>query len=119
MDDDYEDLIRNGHVLVYEIKEGITAAYVRFFYDDYVLLDNCAILPAHQNKGISQEIFEIVREEAKARNINRFRLYTHAKMLKNIKIYEHLGFVVTERKTEKGFDRVYMETTSETYRGGS
>jgi hypothetical protein len=36
-------------------------------------------------------------------------LYTNALMENNIRIYAARGYVERERRTEKGFDRVYME----------
>ena len=29
-------------------------------------------------------------------------------MVENVALYEHLGFAVTRRATERGFDRIYM-----------
>ena len=36
-------------------------------------------------------------------------LYTNALMIENIAIYAARGYVERERRTEKGFDRVYMD----------
>ena len=35
-------------------------------------------------------------------------LYTHESMTENIGLYEYLGYIETDRRTEKGYRRVYM-----------
>jgi hypothetical protein len=32
-------------------------------------------------------------------------------MTENIRMYEHLGYEETDRRTEEGYDRVYMRKT--------
>ena len=35
-------------------------------------------------------------------------LYTHERMTENIAMYERIGYVEVDRRTERGFPRVYM-----------
>ncbi len=37
-----------------------------------------------------------------------WNLYTHEGMTENIGLYEYLGYIETDRRTEKGYRRVYM-----------
>jgi len=47
--------------------------------------------------------------EARRHGPGKLRLYTHAKMTRNLALYRRRGWVEVERRTEHGFDRVYME----------
>jgi GNAT superfamily N-acetyltransferase len=57
---------------------------------------------------IARHIVRVVRAEAARRGYARLDLYTHEMMTENIEIYRRRGFVETDRRTERGFPRVYM-----------
>ena len=43
--------------------------------------------------------------------MSEIHLYTHALMTENIALYRRIGFVETQRVSEKGYERVYMTQT--------
>ena len=47
-------------------------------------------------------------QEAIRRGWGEINLYTHALMADNIALYGRIGYVEIARRTEKGFDRIYM-----------
>ena len=47
-----------------------------------------------------------VEDEARRRGYGELRLYTNARMVENIAMYRHLGFVEIGRVEEPGFGRV-------------
>jgi len=47
--------------------------------------------------------------EARRLGFTAITLYTNARMSENIRLYERLGYTETGRKTEQGYDRVYMQ----------
>jgi ribosomal protein S18 acetylase RimI-like enzyme len=110
MSDDYRALIAGGHVhVIVDEAAAIVGVFVMFVRDDHILLDNAAIHPQWQNRGLAMRFLDIAMRTARQRAIATLRLYTHAKMSRNRALYRRMGFVETERRTEKGFDRVYME----------
>jgi GNAT superfamily N-acetyltransferase len=108
--DDYGKLIADGCVwLAVTPSAEVVGVMVMFVASDHILLDNYAVLPAWQDRGISKEFTALAKREARQRGIRTLRLYTNAKMSKNLEIYRRRGWVEVERRVEAGYDRVYME----------
>jgi GNAT superfamily N-acetyltransferase len=73
------------------------------------LLDNIAVRPDRQGRGFGRLLLDFAEQEAARCGHNSITLYTNALMTENLAIYAARGYVERERRTEKGFDRVYME----------
>ena len=52
---------------------------------------------------------EFAEREAVRRQLGRLILYTNEAMTENHAIYTHLGYREIERRTEDGYQRIYME----------
>ena len=72
------------------------------------LIENVAVDPAHQGRGLGGALLRSAIDEAKRRKLSNVWLFTNAAMTENLALYTHLGFVVTHRAVEHGYDRVYM-----------
>jgi GNAT superfamily N-acetyltransferase len=108
--DDYEELIRSGHVWTCKDAQGrVAGILVLFVLDDCLLLDNVAVFPQWQGSGIAGHFQDVAIREARARGLGKMRLYTHQKMTALIQMYQDHGWIETERRREAGYDRVYME----------
>jgi ribosomal protein S18 acetylase RimI-like enzyme len=79
--------------------------------DDLILIENVAVHPDHQGSGLGRRLMEFAEQYARKRHIRRLALYTNEVMTENQAIYVHLGYQVTSRRTENGYDRIYMEKT--------
>ena len=75
----------------------------------HLLLDNIAVRPDRQGFGYGRKLLDFAESEAARRGCAAILLYTNERMVDNIAIYAARGYVVRERRREKGFDRVYME----------
>jgi ribosomal protein S18 acetylase RimI-like enzyme len=107
---DYGKLIADGCVWLAVAASGeVVGLMVMFIASDHVLVDNFAVLPAWQNRGISKDLTALAMREARRSGIRTLRLYTNAKMNRNLAIYRKQGWVEVERRVEAGYDRVYME----------
>ena len=109
MHDDYAAAIAAGQVEVLERPDGIDAVLVLIPQPDAMLLDNIAVAPAAQGRGLGQRLMAWAEDAARAAGLPRMRLYTHEKMASNIALYTRAGYVETARVTERGLNRVYME----------
>ncbi len=109
--DDYGALVADGLVRVLRHDGRIWGVLVLIGKDDHLLLDNVAVAPEAQGQGLGRRLVEAAEEVAKTLGYGTVRLYTHETMVENIGLYEHLGFAVTHRATERGFDRIYMSKT--------
>jgi ribosomal protein S18 acetylase RimI-like enzyme len=106
--DDYAKLIAAGVVSVIDEHDGIAALIVLIPKPDHLLLDNIAVRPDRQGRGLGRILIEFAEHEAARRGYRELRLYTHQTMVENIALYTRLGFVETGRGREDGYDRVFM-----------
>lgn len=106
--DDYAQRIADGQAWVLEDAGGIAGILVLEETADSLLLDNIAVAPGQQGKGVGRALLEFAEAEARRRGFTAIHLYTHELMTENLSLYSCIGYVETYRITEKGFDRVYM-----------
>lgn len=109
--DDYAALAAEGLVRVLLRGGRICGVLVTIGKDDHLLLDNIAVAPEAQGLGLGRRLVEAAEEVARNLGYATVRLYTHETMVENVGLYEHLGFAVTHRARERGFDRIYMAKT--------
>jgi GNAT superfamily N-acetyltransferase len=89
--------------------DGIGGVLVLEDGPDCFLLDNIAVRPDRQGLGFGRTLMDFAEAEAVRCGWGAITLYTHVLMVENIAIYAARGYVERERRSEKGFDRVYME----------
>ena len=107
--DDYVGLIEAGAVSVLEEPDGALAAIIVLVpKPDHLLLDNIAVRPDRQGRGLGRRLIAFAESEARRLGHAELRLYTHATMLENIALYRRLGFEETGRGQDAGYDRVFM-----------
>ena len=109
MFDDYSEVIQNHSVFVAEAGKDIAAVLVLIQTTSGVLLDNVAVHPDQQGKGLGKRLINLAEAEAAARGFKKLDLYTHECMNENIELYKSLGYMETERKEVQGYHRVYMQ----------
>jgi ribosomal protein S18 acetylase RimI-like enzyme len=107
--DDYRRLIDQGVVSVLEEATGSIAALIVLLpQPDHLSLDNVAVRPDRQGRGLGRRMIAFAEAEARQIGYAELRLYTHAMMTENIALYIRLGFRETGRGHEAGYDRVFM-----------
>ena len=96
--------------LVFILVDGmrIIGVLVLIKQDKNLLLDNVAVHPEYQGRGLRRELVALAEEEALRLGYTAVTLYTNERMTENIEIYKKLGYTETERKTERCYQRVYM-----------
>ena len=109
--DDYAALIADGLVRVLRRDGRICGVLVLIGRDDHLLLDNVAVAPEAQGHGLGRRLVEAAEDVARNLGYATVRLYTHETMVENIALYEHLGFSITHRAKDRGYDRIYMAKT--------
>lgn len=106
--DDYRALIADGVVRLAIEADAILGLLVVLPEADALLLDNIAVAPDAQGRGVGKRLMAIAEDIARARGYSAIKLYTNEMMTENIAIYTRLGYVETHRVEEQGFRRVYM-----------
>ncbi len=105
---DYVDEIAQHQVWVAEADDEIIGGLVLIPYEDHLLLDNIAVHPSHQGRGVGQTLLELADAEAILQGYQELRLYTHIAMTENIALYTRIGWTETHRGEQDGYERVFM-----------
>lgn len=109
--DDYGKRIADGTAYVLEADGDLGGVLVLLPYDDHLLMDNVAVDPGFQGRGIGKALIAFAEEEAVRRGYGEIRLYTHETMLENLRMYAKLGYEETGRGRQAGYERVFMRKT--------
>lgn len=107
--DDYAKRIGLKQASVAEYDGRVGGLLVLIDEDDHLLLDNIAVHPDAQGRGLGRQLLDFAEAEACRRNYDELRLYTHESMTENIVLYSKLGWEETGRATQAGFERVFMK----------
>lgn len=78
-------------------------------HGDRLHVGNVAVHPSAQGTGLGRRLMEFAEEQARQRGLSRLDLYTNEVMTENQAIYARLGYRETARRTEDGYQRVYLE----------
>ena len=105
---DYAELIGRGEVWVTEENGRVIGVLVLRPLADSLFLENVAVLPACQGRGIGRALIAFAERHARALGLPEVTLYTNERMTENLLLYPRLGYVETGRRTEEGFARVYF-----------
>jgi ribosomal protein S18 acetylase RimI-like enzyme len=104
---DYAQAVRSGHAWV-----AATAQVVGFVIlipqPGYVLLENVAVLPAAQGRGVGTRLLALAEDEARRLGLDEIRLYTNEAMTENLAYYRRHGYTETGRAEQDGFRRVFF-----------
>ena len=106
--DDYDRVVRDHRAYVIDDGGDIVGVLVLMDKEDGLLLDNVAVLPSRQGEGIGCGLVEHAETEARRLGHGHLDLYTHQLMTENIAMYLRYGYEEIDRRTERGFPRVYM-----------
>ena len=105
---DYVEAIENEQVWI--VGDPVQGLVVLVYQSEAVLLlENIAVHPSAQGSGLGRRLMEFAESQASARGHSRLALYTNEVMFENLSLYEHLGFVEFDRRTEDGHRRIFME----------
>lgn len=115
MRQDYAEVIRDWQVTVVESSGtaaghdiAVAALIVMGPAEEGFLLDNVAVAPEHQGKGLGRVLLAFAEDEARRQGYDSIYLYAQEVMTENIALYEHLGYVEYARRLEHGLPRVYL-----------
>lgn len=109
-DADYAALIAAGSVYVSGTAE-VSGVVVLEPEPDALLLDNLAVRPDRQGRGIGHELLAFAEVTAERLGLPAIRLFTHEKMTGNIRLYDALGYVITGRQPIGAGHLVHMRKT--------
>ncbi len=105
---DYAAAVRSGQAWVAVADGEVTGLLVLIACPGYLLIENIAVLPSAQRRGIGARLLMLAEDEARAHGLGEIRLYTNEGMTENLAYYPRHGYLETHRAEEDGFRRVFF-----------
>ena len=111
MFDDYSEIIRRHAVTLAIVDSTIAGVLVLKLRAHDCLIDNIAVDPDFQARGVGRQLITHAEDEARAAGHTRLVTYTNVAMTRNRLRYSQLGFKEYAQVREYGYQRVYMRKT--------
>jgi ribosomal protein S18 acetylase RimI-like enzyme len=109
LDTNYAEAIERREVHLCLDVNGTLLGLILFHVEGRIMhLDNVAVPASNHGRGIGRKLIDYCEEVARRLQLQSVELYTNQKLLRNIAIYEHLGYVVTDRRLDEGFQRIFF-----------
>ena len=108
MSADYAEAVRSRQAWVAVGDDEIAGLIVLVPQPGYLLLENVAVRPAAQGRGVGARLMALAESEARRLELPEIRLYTNEAMTENLAYYPRHGYTETHRAEQEGFRRVYF-----------
>jgi ribosomal protein S18 acetylase RimI-like enzyme len=106
---DFAASIAKGNLHVAQEDDQVVGFVVFYPEQGHVHLENVAVSPGFQNRGIGTKLIGFVEQQALEGGYGSVQLYTNAKMTENLGLYPRFGYEEFDRRVEDGFNRVYFK----------
>jgi N-acetylglutamate synthase-like GNAT family acetyltransferase len=105
---DFAAAVAHGDTWVAE-EDGVVLGYmVLVREDDHLLVENVAVRPAAQGRGVGGVLLELAERRARELGYEQVKLYTSETMTENIAYYGRRGYMETHRQVDEGLGRVFF-----------
>ncbi len=102
MNTDYEHAVR-AHVIELAYEDGVLVGVIELIAaSDHLLLENLAVAPAHQRKGLGRRLTARIEALARGLGLKQVRLYTNKAFDSNLAFYQKLGYTLEREEPIKG-----------------
>jgi len=89
--------------------DGVLAALIETIAkDDHLLVENVAVAPALQKRGLGRKLMAHAEVVAAAAGYGMLQLYTNKSFAANVALYQRLGYAVDREEEFRGGFTVYM-----------
>src|ERR1700734_4447691 len=89
---DYSAAVQSGQAWVAEVDGQILGLLVLVVNQGYLLIENIAVLPSAQRRGIGARLLTLAEDEARVNGLGEIRLYTNEGMTENLAYYPRHGY---------------------------
>jgi ribosomal protein S18 acetylase RimI-like enzyme len=108
---DYRTVIAEQQVWVAEREGAIVAVLGLIPHPDHMLIENVAVHPLFQGQGLGRQLLDLAESEAWRQGYRELRLYTNARMTRNIALYQQRGYRITEIGEHEGRRIAFLAKT--------
>jgi ribosomal protein S18 acetylase RimI-like enzyme len=105
---DYEAAVRKHRIDLLHLGGEPVALIEMIPGADHLLIENVAVSPAHQGRGLGRRLMAHAEAVAMALGHPEIRLYTNKLFAENLRLYEKLGYRLDREETWTGGVVVHM-----------
>ncbi|MEV0696593.1 GNAT family N-acetyltransferase [Saccharopolyspora sp. NPDC050389] len=105
---DYSAAVREHQVWIAEEDDRILGMLVLVPEGDVMLLENVAVHPDAQGRGLGRDLLALADREAAEQRMAEIRLYTNEVMTENLAYYPRHGYTESGRAEQDGYRRVFF-----------
>ena len=95
---DWQTLFASQEIWIVDGPAGPVASLALQVAPAHVVIWSVAVMPEHQHKGMGRRLMEFAEGRSRALGRPEIRLFTNAKMVRNIALYHRLGYGETRRE---------------------
>ncbi len=108
---DYAVAVRKHAVWVIEEASGIVGVLELDLRDDHLWIENVAVAPGAQGRGLGRQLLIHAEDEARRLGRQEVGLLTNERYTANIAMYTRYGYRETHRQPHLGTDLVFFRKT--------
>ncbi|MEO5758078.1 MAG: GNAT family N-acetyltransferase [Mesorhizobium sp.] len=105
---DYEKAVQENDFDLAHSGSRLVGLIETILHDDHLWIENVAVRPEDQGRGIGQELLRHAEKKALSSGRREIRLLTNAAFDTNLRLYEKVGYVTDRREPSMGGITVYM-----------
>lgn len=108
MNADYQKAVSEHRIDLICSEKIITGLIEMMLREDHLWIENVAVAPAEQGKGIGRKLLAHAEAIAKQHGLSELRLLTNAAFISNVRLYEKTGYVITASEPFMGGTTLYL-----------
>lgn len=89
---DYEKAVREHEIDLLYAGEQLVALIETFPASDHLFIENIAVSPGHQGKGLGRHLLRHAEAMARGAGLGELRLLTNQAFATNVRLYQAVGF---------------------------
>lgn len=105
---DYADAVQRHRFDLLHVGAALAALIETTPQDDWLLIENVAVLPAFQGRGFGVRLLKLAEDLAASAGLAGARLYTNQRFTQNLRLYAALGYAVEREEPHNGGVTVHM-----------
>ncbi|MDL2403167.1 GNAT family N-acetyltransferase [Rhizobium mayense] len=105
---DYAEAVRSHRIDLLDIDGALAALIEMIPQADHLLIENVAVLPAYQGRGLGRKLLAHAEDVATSLGHREIRLYTNKRFAENVQLYLKTGYEIDREEPFKGSFIVHM-----------
>lgn len=105
---DYAEAVKNHRIDLLYLDGKLAALIEMIPKADYLLIENVAVSPAFQGRGLGRKLMAHAEQIAASLGHSEIKLYTNKLFAENVQLYQKLGYGIDREEEFRGGFRVHM-----------